>query len=365
MIEEQIQDILEMLPEPAFISREDRLIWCNAAARRLRLTNCSLSVLLGSQEALLRCWSGEGLLQLTVSLLGDEYDAKVRKLGRDLLFLTSKPSRGSHGDACSAFSDTLRKPLHNLVTAAGSFYEQLSARQTSLQADPALRDASAKMNRSIYQLLRLCGHIYEGGRLLSGQSTADRRSCILNDFLDRFLANCRPLIEASGIRLDYSAPPMPVSADVDTQLLERALYNLLANAMAYTPEGGRISILAEKQDRLFLIHVCDSGEGVHPDVQALLFSSFDPQGSMDPRSGMGLGLSMVRQIAVLHGGGLSIRPNPHGKGTCVSFSLSLARAPISFHSVTVHSDPYSGRHHGLVELADVLPSKLYDPEEVE
>lgn len=359
-MDRQLQTVLNMLPQPAFLLREGALLWCNAAASALRLEELHISTVLGQNDTLLHLDTADSSAQLAITIRGERYQASVRLWDDAQLFIASPLPGAASERGYTVLSDSLRRPLQSLISAAGTLFEEFPEERS-----PQLMGAAAEVNRSIYQLQRLCGQLSEGGRLLEKDTDAARRSCCLTDILDSFVNSCRALVTAAGYILDYFPMDTQIFADVDAPLLERALYNLLANAIAYTPKGSTIHLHCEKQERLFLIHMEDSGEGIHPEVLPALFSCSGNPEPRDPRSGLGLGLPMARRIAELHGGSLTVCTAPGGKGTRVSFCLSLARAPLSFKSVRVHCDSYGGRHHGLVELSEVLPSRLYDPEEIE
>ncbi len=103
---------------------------------------------------------------------------------------------------------------------------------------------------------------------------------------------------AKGIRLELVAPPQPVQATVQPELLAEALGNLLDNALRYTPAGGRVRVEFELQPPA--ISVADSGIGTPPAERAAIFERF-VRGKGAPGEGSGLGLAIVRDIATLHG----------------------------------------------------------------
>ena len=113
--------------------------------------------------------------------------------------------------------------------------------------------------------------------------------------------------------------------------------------------------------RVVKIRLTDSGEGFRPDVMAALYGG--SKSSSDPRSGVGIGLPVVKRIAELHGGSLHIESSD--QGSTATLSLSLQRASLSLRSMRFHTDPYGGRSAALVELSGVHPSEFYDPEEIE
>lgn len=354
----QLQQILELVTQPAFLVRDGAVCWGNSAARRLIPEGTPLFSLMEDGCALFSLWKREGTLHLPLILGGAEYDAAVQPTEAGDLFVATLRSRELDAAANAAVnvSASMRKPLHAMITAAGTLFDQLEDK--ALPSEPA-----SQLNRSFYQLIRLCGQLSDGGQLLLHRRTTQRVPTKLTQFFDRFVQETRPLIEAAGWSLRYEPPAEYLCADIDAGLLERALYNLLANALTYTPRGGAVALRTQPQDGLLLISVADSGEGIAPEVMPNLLDRFSDYAPGDSRRGVGLGLSMVREIARLHGGSLMAGRSAEG-GTCVTFSISLEPVAIPLRSNAVQYDYCGELHHGLVELSSVLNASIYDPTEI-
>ncbi len=360
-MDKQMKEILELIAQPAFLAKDDRIIWCNASARSLLLENAVLSLLLKKNAMLFSLWNKEGALQIPMNIAGKDYQATVQSLEDGDLFIANRKSQETNitADTAMNISATLRRPLQGMLSAAIELFEELEP-----QKNEKISDASARLYRSIYQLQRLCGQMTDGSRLLLRKKTAQRESRELNSFFAAFVKKAEPLVSSLGLRLDFTPLPSNLWGDIDPELLERALYNLLNNALNYTHAGGTVKISLKRQERMLLVSISDDGEGISPDVLSTLFERFADRSIGDPRWGLGLGLPMVREIARLHGGDLVVSPNPTGKGTCVTFSLSLEQAPLELHGRTLHYDYCGGLDHALVELSEVLDAKHFDPKEI-
>ena len=119
----------------------------------------------------------------------------------------------------------------------------------------------------------------------------------------------------------------------------------------------------QKQELLLLLRVNDNGKGVEQGVLSTIFERFSASEFGASSQGIGLGLPIVREIARLHGGTISVSGNPEG-GTCVTLTLSLEPSILTLRSRTVRYDGYGDLNHALVELSDVLPPEIYDPAEI-
>ncbi|GIJ54721.1 HAMP domain-containing sensor histidine kinase [Virgisporangium aurantiacum] len=136
------------------------------------------------------------------------------------------------------------------------------------------------------------------------------------------VADAAGLAEANGIRLTAPADPSPAVCPVDEPTVRRAIANLVDNAVRYAPAGSAVDVAIETTDDEVAVVVTDHGPGIPPDQQDRVFQRFW-RGRADTR-GTGLGLPIANQVALAHGGELTLRsPGPAGDG-CV-FRLSLRR----------------------------------------
>jgi CheY-like chemotaxis protein len=135
----------------------------------------------------------------------------------------------------------------------------------------------------------------------------------------------RPSAEAGGIELEVSLDPeaSPISGDADR--LQQVIWNLLTNAVKFTPAGGRVQVRLEQVDSFVQISVRDSGKGIDPQFLPDVFDRFRQADQTSTRryGGLGLGLSIVRQLVTLHGG--SVEAQSEGEGRGATFLVRLPR----------------------------------------
>lgn len=356
----QLKTILELIAQPAFLATDGMISWCNTAASSLLSEGTPVYSILENEDSLFSHWPRSGSLNLSVFLGGCEYEATVLPCGESDLFITTERASELNAEAraISNASAPLRKQLHSIVNAADSLFEQLPEQYSG-------SEAAAQLNQSIYRFIRLCSQMSDGSQLFLGTKGAQKERIDLKQFLAAFVDHATSLISSVGISLVYEACPNQIKADVDPALLERALYNLLTNAITYTAKGGTVTLKTEKQDSLFLISMSDDGEGLSPAVSSTLFRRFSEYRIGDSRRGIGLGLPIVREIARLHGGSLTVTGRADHTGTVATFSISLAPAPIELRSNRLRYD-YGGEFdRGLIELSEVLDAKMYAPNEVQ
>jgi PAS domain S-box-containing protein len=219
-------------------------------------------------------------------------------------------------EVVSVVSHDLRNPL-GVVKAAAELLLDLPLEEGERNKQARIiRRSAERMGRLIEDLLDISR--IEAGALVVRPAREDPRE-VLEEMQDFF----RPQTEERGIDLEVDVDPETPPLLVDRDRVAQALLNLLANALAFTPEGGRISLVARPgPEGHVAIDVSDTGPGVSEEAMAYLFDRFW-QDSRHERTGSGLGLAIVRGIAEAHGGTADVTSRPHEGAT---FSLVLPAA---------------------------------------
>jgi signal transduction histidine kinase len=214
-----------------------------------------------------------------------------------------------------AVSHDLRTPLTSILGSA------LTLEQTSLQLpeDDAL-DLVARIASNARKLERLLSDLLDLDRLQRGIVTPQRRPTDLQALVDRSVEGTE---DPSGHVIHVDVDPITVS--VDGAKVERILENLLANAIRHTPGGTAIWIRASERDEGVLLVVEDEGPGIPAELHEAVFEPFRqaPGSSSEHSPGVGVGLSLVRRFAELHGGRAWLEDRPGGGS---SFHVYLPRA---------------------------------------
>lgn len=355
-MDEQTKQALALVGQPVFFAEDGKIVWRNAAAAALIAEGTAVTALLDKQ--LLAMWPQEDVLRFSLPLAGADYLVSVRTLQNGLLFVAERTqARRNSTDLLESAAVHLRQPVHDLFSAA----------QTALELLPeseAAEAAAADLNQSAYRLLRYCGQLSEGGRALHHALTARRVLVEAMHFFEMLAGEIAPLLAAAGLHLNYRGLDSPCRLWMDGALVERAVYNLIANAARYTPKNGTLCLTVERLQSIIAIKLSDNGAGVSPQMLARLFAPEAEPEVGDPRWGLRLGLTLVREIARLHGGSLILAGNGAEAGTTAVFSLSLEPARQELRSPGLQYDYTSGCHHGLVELSELLPAELYTPKSI-
>lgn len=214
----------------------------------------------------------------------------------------------------------LRAPLTSIIgfgeILQNSYFGPLNTKQQEYTG--GILDASQKLLHLINDILDLAS--IEAGYLTLQYSTVDIRA-LLTSTVDIV----RDRAQSQGLELVFDCPEKIGSAEVDEKRLRQVVFNLLTNAMNFTPSGGKITLsgAVQKKAKTLTITVTDTGSGIAAQDQARVFGKFER--GTGKKSGAGLGLSMVKSLIDLHGGTVELTSAPN-QGTTVTCTLPLGPA---------------------------------------
>ncbi|GIV98270.1 MAG: hypothetical protein KatS3mg057_2927 [Herpetosiphonaceae bacterium] len=190
-----------------------------------------------------------------------------------------------------------------------------SADERNVRALHSLSEQAQRLNRLINALLDI-------SRIRTGQFTIERERVDITALARRMVEELQPTLEHH--RLEFRAPAEPLFAEGDELRLEQVLQNLLQNAVKYSPNGGLIQVIVDRQDAEVRIAVVDQGIGIPEESLPKLFTRFYRASNVSGGqiSGMGIGLYVVKEIIALHGGRLGVE-SIEGKGSTFTVYLPL------------------------------------------
>jgi PAS domain S-box-containing protein len=201
---------------------------------------------------------------------------------------------------------------------------------------------------------QLVSDLLDVSRIISGKLRLDIRTVDLISIINAAIDSIRPAADAKGIRLQTILDPGagPISGDADR--LQQIIWNLLTNAVKFTPKGGCIQAMLQRVDSHVEIIVSDSGVGINKDFLPHVFDRFRQADASTTRihGGLGLGLSIVHQLVDLHGGSVSVQSEGEGKGATFTIVLPLV-AVVSHHK---EAEPVPPANPEEVTTFDGLPS---------
>jgi signal transduction histidine kinase len=233
-----------------------------------------------------------------------------------------------------ALSRTRRHRESFVATLAHELRQPLSTLQSAIELirlDPqsaATARVIAIMERQVSQMTRVVEDLLDAVRWARGKVAVRKERFDLRELIHDATADVAATLAARGQSLVIATGPEALWVNADPQRLHQVLSNLLCNAVKYTDAGGCISIAAEAGPLTITLRVRDTGCGIAADALAdifQLFSQVRPSGA----AGVGIGLSVVREIVMLHDGRIEARSAGPGQGSEFIVTLPLAPPPPS------------------------------------
>jgi signal transduction histidine kinase/CHASE3 domain sensor protein len=216
----------------------------------------------------------------------------------------------------SRISHELRTPMNAIVG-----FSDLLAEESEGPLDEVYRDYVERIRRGSRHLLDLINDVLDLSKIEAGRFELHPAEFPAAEALDEVLSVVRVLAEAKRIRCETDLPP-GLFACADRICFKQVLYNLLSNAVRFTPEGGTVRVEASWNGDSLSIAVSDTGVGIPPEEQDAIFNEFHQAGgeASGAKKGTGLGLAIAKRLVELHGGRIQVASEP-GKGSRFWFTV--------------------------------------------
>jgi PAS domain S-box-containing protein len=267
----------------------------------------------------------EAVLEL-VLIHQDVTDRKHAEEERSRLLAAEREARASAEAANRTKDEFLATLSHELRTPLNAIlgWSQL-LRMGGVQGEE-FQHALETIERNGRAQARLVDDLLDLSRIITGKLKLEAQVVDLPTIVDAALDSVRPTAEARGVRLlpVLDSHATPVKGDANR--LQQIAWNLLTNAVKFTPQGGRVEVYLTRVDDRAELVVNDTGAGISPEFLPYVFDRLRQADSSSTRrhGGLGLGLAIVRHLVELHGG--DVRANSAGLGHGATFTVSLPLA---------------------------------------
>jgi signal transduction histidine kinase/CheY-like chemotaxis protein len=222
----------------------------------------------------------------------------------------------------AVLSHELRTPLNAVYGWARMLQSgRLGEAEATRALDAIVRNADAQV--------QLIDDLLDVSRIVTGKMRLDVREIHLETVIEAALDAVRPAAAAKGIQLAPALQPLPGPVTGDPARLQQVIWNLLINAVKFTPAGGRVQVLLRVADGQVEVAVSDTGQGIPAVMLPLIFERFRQVDSSTTRAvgGLGVGLALVRHLVELHGGSVAAESPGEGQGATFTVKLPAARVP--------------------------------------
>ncbi|MCA1641397.1 MAG: response regulator [Acidobacteria bacterium] len=257
---------------------------------------------------------------------------------RDRLLVREQQARGEAEESSRVKDEFLATLSHELRTPLTSILGWANLLRAAQLDDATRAQAMEAIERNARNQKRLIEDLFDVSRIVTGKLRLDVRQIDLSRVVEDAVEVVRPAADANGIRLEAFCEPGAGEVMGDPGRLQQVVWNLLFNAVKFTPPGGRVEIRLAREGARPSISVSDTGQGIAPEFLPRVFDRFRQADGSTTRShgGLGLGLSIVRHIVEAHGG--QVGAESPGEGLGSTFTLTLpplavraAHAPTELH----------------------------------
>jgi signal transduction histidine kinase len=212
---------------------------------------------------------------------------------------------------------------HELRTPLNAIFGWTQLLKMSAGDPAAVREGIEVIDRNVRLQTQLIEDLLDVSRIISGKVRLDVQVVDLPELINSAMESVRPAADAKRLRLEQVIDPSAGPVSGDPARLQQIVWNLLNNAIKFTPTEGRIHVMLDRINSHIELSVVDTGEGISPEFLPHLFERFSQSDASTTRKhgGLGLGLSIVKNLVELHGG--SIRAHSAGEGRGATFIVHL------------------------------------------
>lgn len=244
---------------------------------------------------------------------------------RSTLLANEQASRMEAEAANSAkdiFLATLSHELRTPLTAILGWAVLLRAAPAD---EKVVKEAALTIERNAKMQAQLIEDVLDVSRIVSGKLRLNMRPCDLSRIIQDAVASVQPAADAKDIHVAVQVINGASSAVCDAARIQQVIWNLLTNAIKFSPKMGDIRVLVERVNSMVRVTITDGGEGISPEFLPHVFERFRQSDGTSTRKhgGLGLGLSIVRHLIELHGGTVEVQSEGLGRGATFIINLPI------------------------------------------
>jgi PAS domain S-box-containing protein len=258
----------------------------------------------------------------------DISDRKRLEAERTVLYAREQAARSQAEAANRAKDEFLALLSHELRTPLGAIFGWARMLQSKQSDEATTAHAIEVIVRNAQAQAQLLDDLLDVSRVVSGKMRLDVRSVDLLGVVQSALDAIHPAAMGKQIRVEAVLDPHagPITGDPDR--LQQVVWNLLMNAVKFTPKGGRVQVHVQRVNSHVEVVISDTGQGIAADVLPFIFDRFRQGDSTTTRGqgGLGLGLALAKHLVQLHGGTIEVHSAGKGRGATFVVKLPVAVA---------------------------------------
>jgi PAS domain S-box-containing protein len=245
---------------------------------------------------------------------------------RERLLEVTEAARADAERANRAKDDFLAVLSHELRSPLNAMLGWVTILRRSVGEDPAVVRAVTTLERNVWAQAQVIDDLLDVSRIDSGKLDLERARVDLAASVSGAVESMRPLAAGKGVGVELAIAGERLEVDGDAARLQQVVGNLLHNAIKFTPAGGRVAVRLARSGATAELEVSDTGVGIEPELLPRVFERFVQADSSTTRrhGGLGIGLSIVKTLTVLHGGTVHAASDGAGRGARFTVRLPLA-----------------------------------------
>ena len=276
-------------------------------------------------QALIR--DEDGVVSGVIRAFRDIRQRKQLEAERHALLVSERQARAA-ADAASRTKDEFLATLsHELRTPATAILGWTALLKSGRLDDARAHRALAALDRSARAQAAVLNDIVDVSRIVRGTLRLDMRRVNVGETVQEALDTVEPAAAAKRIDVRVHVEPSLPVVNADPDRIRQIVWNLLTNALKFTPDGGSVDVTVGQDGEAIFLSVGDTGCGIDPRFLAHVFDRFRQEDASDTRvhSGLGLGLSIVRHLVEAHGGTVRAESGGRGQGSRFTVTFPMVR----------------------------------------
>ena len=245
---------------------------------------------------------------------------------------------------------------HELRTPLNAIVGWTSLLRDGAENEQELREGLETIDRNAHAQARLVDDLLDVSRIVTGKVRLQIAEVNLRAVVASVVDGLKPAAAARGVVLKVSGTPEPSEVLGDSDRLQQIVWNLLNNAIKFTPRGGSVEVSLEHFDSRVALEVKDTGQGIAPDFLPRIFDRFSQQDTSTTRgqAGLGLGLAITRHLVELHGGKISVRSAGENQGSTFRVEIPV----VAVRELKKQLAQRKAAEHGADETPRELPANV-------
>lgn len=237
------------------------------------------------------------------------------------------------------FLATLAHELRNPLAPIRSGLEVIGRFHDAVPA--AVKNTLGIIERQTNQIVRLVDDLIDISRITQGKINLRKERIELETAIDMAVESCRDALESNGHKFILETPGTPVYIEADLTRVSQIILNVLNNAAKYTPPGGEITLKASAENGDAVIVISDTGIGIPKEMLPRVFDLFAQleTAAEQARSGLGIGMSVAKQLTEMHGGTIAVASDGEGKGSRFRITFPLAEEQSPENNIAKEQSP--------------------------